>query len=528
MLDSGVIDKKEYASRKQAALNQVFGITAPVSLAQRPAPAQALAPAPLSEETKDLAFWKSVRDSQRIEDFQAYLDKYPAGEYASLARNRVQQYTSTVTNREETQFWSSVRDSDRPRDLEAYIGKYPNGQFAMVARNRLQRLAALEGQRRERQAWSTASKENNRNSYERYLVQYPGGRYAKLAEGRLTDLVAQARQRAERDLWAQVSRRNSWTGYQGYLAKYPNGLYAAEAQSRLQQLAALAREREELDLWNSVKNSRKTAEFKSYLVLYPDGRFAAEAGTQLAVLEKFSAVEGVDFGKYHALVIGINEYKNLPNLKTALNDARAVAGILKRDYGFKVMMLENPSRGDIVEAFDVMRETLTNSDNLLIYYAGHGWLDEEADRGYWLASNAKPNRRTNWVSNATLSDTLRTLAARHVMVVADSCFSGTLIRGANVGIKGGDYWRRMAEKQARVAITSGGLEPVVDSSGGTNSPFATAFINALRNNQAIIDGTALFGEIRRPVMVAAQQTPEYSDVRNAGHEGGDFLFVRKY
>ncbi len=92
----------------------------------------------------------------------------------------------------------------------------------------------------------------------------------------------------------------------------------------------------------------------------------------------------------------------------------------------------------------------------------------------------------------------------------------------------GDYWKKMAAKWARVAITSGGLEPVADSSGGKNSPFAAAFIQALERNQAVIDGTALFGELRRPVMVAAQQTPQYSDVRNSGHEGGDFLFVRKY
>ena len=71
-----------------------------------------------------------------------------------------------------------------------------------------------------------------------------------------------------------------------------------------------------------------------------------------------------------------------------------------------------------------------------------------------------------------------------------------------------------------------GLEPVVDSTGGRNSPFAAAFISALRQNETILDGTALFIKIRRPVMVATNQTPQYSDVRNAGHEGGDFLFVR--
>ncbi len=84
----------------------------------------------------------------------------------------------------------------------------------------------------------------------------------------------------------------------------------------------------------------------------------------------------------------------------------------------------------------------------------------------------------------------------------------------------------MAKKVARVALVSGGLEPVQDGSG-LNSPFAKAFLNALKGNEAILDGTELFNKVRRPVMVATKQTPEYSDVRQTGHDGGDFLFVRK-
>ena len=79
----------------------------------------------------------------------------------------------------------------------------------------------------------------------------------------------------------------------------------------------------------------------------------------------------------------------------------------------------------------------------------------------------------------------------------------------------------------QVALTSGGLEPVADVGGGGHSPFARVFIGALKGNDAVMDGTTLFNEVRRPVMVSAQQTPEYSDVRNAGHDGGDFLFVRR-
>ncbi len=77
-------------------------------------------------------------------------------------------------------------------------------------------------------------------------------------------------------------------------------------------------------------------------------------------------------------------------------------------------------------------------------------------------------------------------------------------------------------------MVSGGLEPVADTGGGGHSPFANAFIRALKeNSDFVLDGSQLFNKVRRPVMVAADQTPQYSDVKNAGHEGGDFLFVRR-
>ncbi len=40
----------------------------------------------------------------------------------------------------EREFWASVRDSSRPDDIQAYLDKYPNGNFAPLARNRLDAL----------------------------------------------------------------------------------------------------------------------------------------------------------------------------------------------------------------------------------------------------------------------------------------------------------------------------------------------------------------------------------------------------
>lgn len=242
--------------------------------------------------------------------------------------------------------------------------------------------------------------------------------------------------------------------------------------------------------------------------------------------EKPALPAGISFGDYHALVIGINKYAHLPNLVTAEDDAKSMAGLLSEQYGFNVTLLLNPTRAEIIDALDDLRATLKFKDNLLIYYAGHGWLDEQADQGFWLPADAKPDRRSAWVSNDIITGTLKAVEAKHVMIVADSCYSGRLVRGAKISVGDPDYLKKISRKKARVVITSGGLEPVADSGGEGHSPFTSALLKALSRNDGVLDGNSLFNEIRRPVMVNADQTPQFSDIRKAGHDGGDFLFVR--
>lgn len=236
-------------------------------------------------------------------------------------------------------------------------------------------------------------------------------------------------------------------------------------------------------------------------------------------------------GRYHALVIGINDYTHIPPLKTAIRDATAVAQLLEQAYNFNVQMLLNATRADIIAAFDNLRATLTEQDNVLIYYAGHGHLDAGASRGYWLPVDADPDTRIHWVSNADITDTLKALTARHVLVVSDSCYSGTLTRGIKtIDLKTASdrlvYLTRMAQKRSRTVLTSGGVEPVADDGIGGHSVFAGAFLDALRDNDDLLDGQQLFTKIRRQVVLNANQTPQYEDLRFADHQGGDFLFVR--
>ena len=135
---------------------------------------------------------------------------------------------------------------------------------------------------------------------------------------------------------------------------------------------------------------------------------------------------------------------------------------------------------------------------------------------------------TNWVGNADITGAVRAMSAKHVLVMADSCYSGSLTRGIKVALRSDDYLQRMSLKKARTVLTSGGLEPVEDSGGGDHSAFAKAFLDVLTENKGVLDGHRLFTLMRRPVMVNSDQTPEYGDIRKAGHDGGDFLFVRKW
>ena len=89
-----------------------------------------------------------------------------------------------------------------------------------------------------------------------------------------------------------------------------------------------------------------------------------------------------------------------------------------------------------------------------------------------------------------------------------------------------NYFETISKRKARSVLCSGGLEPVADSFGDSgHSIFAAALIDVLNQNKSVMDTTELFSKIRRPVMLNADQTPEYSDIRKAGHQGGEFLFV---
>jgi hypothetical protein len=130
------------------------------------------------------------------------------------------------------------------------------------------------------------------------------------------------------------------------------------------------------------------------------------------------------------------------------------------------------------------------------------------------------------------------MTVRQLLVVADSCYAGTLTRSALGRLEAGmseeeraKVYSAMAQRRSRMVMTSGGVEPVVDSAGGAHSVFAQAFIELLRANVEVLPGQDLFRLLQVQVAAKAhrldvQQVPEYAPIKFAGHEAGDFFFVR--
>ncbi|MGH7801380.1 MAG: caspase family protein [Thermodesulfobacteriota bacterium] len=246
----------------------------------------------------------------------------------------------------------------------------------------------------------------------------------------------------------------------------------------------------------------------------------------------------IDLGQYYALIIGNKRYSYWPSLDTPERDAIKVDEVLREKYGFRTKVLINATRSDILQALNEYQRNLTEKDNLLVYYAGHGFLDEKITRGYWVPVDGKLDSPVDWISTFDISDFLGRMSAKHVIVVADSCYSGALTRTSFTRLEVGmsdearQYWlKTMSEKRSRTVLSSGDLQPVLDTGGGGHSVFTRAFLNILTENNDVLEGQTLYNQIAAQVAYAAsselEQIPRYGPISHAGHESGDFLFIPK-
>jgi hypothetical protein len=261
---------------------------------------------------------------------------------------------------------------------------------------------------------------------------------------------------------------------------------------------------------------------------------------QVAQTEPVSPYANIDFGDYHAILIGNQDYhnENWVDLQTPHKDVDDISKILRTKYGFQTTVLKDLTRMELGQALAEKAAGLDQSDNLLIYYAGHG--QRINDVAYWDPVDSIPYNSINSLSFDWLKETLSASAAKKIMVVSDSCYSGVITRSVTTITSGDDpvleaeHVRYDLGLQTRVALTSGGADQeVLDEGGGGNSLFAEAFIQTLNNNAQIARASVLARSVTDIVSARAfskdfLQAPQYGEMQNSGSHGGEFFFVPFY
>jgi uncharacterized caspase-like protein len=245
-------------------------------------------------------------------------------------------------------------------------------------------------------------------------------------------------------------------------------------------------------------------------------------------------------GKRYALIIANQDYHDseFPPLGTPAADGRALAELLKERFGFITeasiagkpvsFVLINATRSQMVHAFSEIHQIAGGDDSVLIYYGGHGVYEKETDRAYWLPVDALASEPGDWYSDQDLAAEIARLNAKHVLVVADSCFSGAFrTRGAPArtpDMSRIQFLDQVSTRASRNLLTSGGKEPVADGGGRGHSIFAQALLDGLQqDSQPFTAGELFENHIKKSVGGRASQIPQYFPMRE-GDDGGEFVF----
>lgn len=235
---------------------------------------------------------------------------------------------------------------------------------------------------------------------------------------------------------------------------------------------------------------------------------------------------------YHALVIGINDYAYWGDLRRAKKDAESVAEVLEDRYGFSsvIRLLDEQATVHSIEA--ALRDfvtTLDESDALLVYFAGHGHFDNLLGQGFWIPSDGRMTigdrpAVTDWIENDRILQYLGKCKARHILVVSDACFSGSLFRGNHLPLNPASqaWYQHAIARPSRWAITSGDMELVPDA-----GVFGMKFLQLLKYPpRSVFSVSDLASWLMKEVTQYDGTFPQSGPLHDPSHQqGGEFIFV---
>lgn len=261
-----------------------------------------------------------------------------------------------------------------------------------------------------------------------------------------------------------------------------------------------------------------------------------EETAQVVVSPRMEWRAGKAKGMYRALIVGISNYEDgrIPNLETAVGDARQLADILEKEYGFSdvVTLLDSEAtrRGILIELVRLVKQS-TVDDSVLIYYAGHGELENKTGRGWWIPYDAEFGKTLGYLDNVIIWKSVNTIKARHVLLVADSSFANRHFgeEKALPSVIDDKWYAEHYKKRSRWGIISGKLTIVDDQDCKVHSLFACNFLKILqKNTQTYLSPRQICAKIW-PIIKDKSKTglmPIIKPISSVAHKGGEFIFIR--
>lgn len=228
-----------------------------------------------------------------------------------------------------------------------------------------------------------------------------------------------------------------------------------------------------------------------------------------------------------AVLIGNNQYAvPIPPLETPIADVSSIAELMRTRFGYDPRVIRNAGKAAIIEALNDIAAVARPDDSVLLFYAGHGYLLEDVNMGYWIPVDASVKTAQGWISNSDISKLLAAIPARQLILISDSCYSGTLTKEQKVTQGKVMNPKEILRQRSVLVFSSGADEPVSDEGKEGHSIFAWNLIKTLQASGSLTPGAKIWSTVRTGVSSEYPQQPQYGAVVSAGHaEGGDFLFL---
>ena len=210
-------------------------------------------------------------------------------------------------------------------------------------------------------------------------------------------------------------------------------------------------------------------------------------------------------GKFHVLLIGVNDYKHpsWAKLTSPKADIELLSGVLGSQYGATLHQLTNPNKEDVIGKIRQLGNALNKDDSLMIYFGGHGHRSTDGRKGYWILADGS-DEPSSWFDHDELKSIIQRYEATNILIASDSCFSGLLTAnfkssGTQADKISSDLFNKYLKTKSIMTYSSGGLEEVPDTGSGDNSIFAYQSSNFFEKQVSPFTASQLHETVSRVV-----------------------------